>query len=189
MLFRPPVDCPIGDGTISAARIWVAGIGTRRGCPARAPEAGPDRGLGRQLAPVLRDDDPLLQPAQRVAHLLPPGARWCSTTIFAIVGESSGLQHEGDTMTIQIPPQLEERIRGKLATGRYHDAIDVLSEALLALDEHEQREGLRAALDVGDEQIARGEYEPWTPTLRAAIAHEARQLAREGHEPSSDVRP
>ncbi len=92
-------------------------------------------------------------------------------------------------MTIQIPPQLAAIIRDKVSTGRYRDETDVLAEALLALDDVERLEVLRAALDVGDEQIERGEYEPWTPALREEIAREARQMVREGREPQPDVLP
>jgi antitoxin ParD1/3/4 len=92
-------------------------------------------------------------------------------------------------MSIQLPPQLEEIIRDKVASGRYHDAAEVVSEALHALDDAERLEELRAALAEGDAQAERGEYELWTPELRAEIRREARQMVAEGRRPNPDVCP
>jgi antitoxin ParD1/3/4 len=92
-------------------------------------------------------------------------------------------------MSIQLTPQLEELIQEKMASGRYHDANEVLSEALHALDDLERLEALRAELAIGDAQIERGEYEEWTPELRARIADEARQIVAEGRTPNAVVFP
>lgn len=75
-------------------------------------------------------------------------------------------------MNIQLPPRLEEIVREKVASGRYHDATEVLSEALIALD-----------------NIERGDYALWTPELREEIKREARQMVEDGREPNPDVRP
>jgi antitoxin ParD1/3/4 len=92
-------------------------------------------------------------------------------------------------MSIQVTPQIEELIQEKVASGRYHDANEVLSEALHALDDVERLEVLRAELAIGDAQIERGEYEEWTPELRARIAEEARQIVADRRKLNADVRP
>lgn len=92
-------------------------------------------------------------------------------------------------MSSYLTPQLEAIIRDKVATGRYHDATEVLAEALHALDDAERLAGLRAALAEGDAQAERGEYELWTPALRAGIRREARQMVAEGRTPDPDVLP
>lgn len=92
-------------------------------------------------------------------------------------------------MSIQLTPQLEDLINDKVASGRYHDATEVLSEALLALDEAERLVDLRAALAVGDAQAERGEYALWTPELRERIKREAQQMVSEGRKPHPDVCP
>lgn len=90
-------------------------------------------------------------------------------------------------MNIQLSPHLEELIQEKVASGRYHDVNEMLSEALQALDDVERLEVLRAELAIGDAQIERGEYEEWTPELRARITAEARQLVAEGRTLNPDV--
>lgn len=92
-------------------------------------------------------------------------------------------------MSIQLTPQLEGIIRDKVASGRYHNATEVLSEALHALDDAERVEELRTLLAEGNEQVERGEYEMWTPALRAAITREAHEMIAEGRAPDPDGLP
>ncbi|MEA5507752.1 type II toxin-antitoxin system ParD family antitoxin [Halotia wernerae UHCC 0503] len=61
-------------------------------------------------------------------------------------------------MYIQIKPELEQFIQSQLASGRFANADDVINEAFKLLQEREQRiEELRQKIDVGTEQIAKGQ--------------------------------
>jgi antitoxin ParD1/3/4 len=77
------------------------------------------------------------------------------------------------TLNINLPPQLEEMVRRKVASGMYASASEVVREALRLLDQHERvraarLEQLRA--DIG-EGLASGDPVPWT-------ADEIKQTAR-----------
>jgi antitoxin ParD1/3/4 len=76
-------------------------------------------------------------------------------------------------MQIHLSQELEDLIQRKIASGEYHDPSDVIEDALRRLDEHDRMAELRAALAVGDAQIARGETIPWTRELLNEIAREA----------------
>jgi antitoxin ParD1/3/4 len=61
-------------------------------------------------------------------------------------------------MYIQIKPELEQFIQAQLASGRFTNADDVITEAFKLLQEREQRlEELRQKISVGTEQIAKGQ--------------------------------
>lgn len=66
-------------------------------------------------------------------------------------------------MTLALTPQMAEMLNRKVASGRYTSAGEVLIEALRLLDERDQRRerrvsDLRMQIDVGMDQLARGEY-------------------------------
>ena len=94
-------------------------------------------------------------------------------------------------MDIELSSRSEELIRQKVASGQYRDASEVLEEALLILEEHDQQRlvSLRAALDIAEEELARGEGIPYTPDLVAEMRQSARKMAREGRAPDTDVCP
>ena len=93
-------------------------------------------------------------------------------------------------MNVSLPPELEAMVRRKVATGLYNDASEVVQEALRQMEARDRRLGdLRAALAIAEEQIARGEVVEWTPELRAEIMAEARDAARAGRQPKTDVLP
>jgi antitoxin ParD1/3/4 len=93
-------------------------------------------------------------------------------------------------MTLEIAPDLETRIQGKVIAGLYADADAVLVEALRLLDERDRRlEWLRIAIAKSDEQIARGEGIPYTPELLEEIDREVDERFCRGEMPNSDVCP
>lgn len=70
------------------------------------------------------------------------------------------------TMNVSLTPQLDQLVRAKVESGLYTSASEVVREALRLLDEQDrvrqQRlEELRAAIDVGLDQLDRGESSPW----------------------------
>lgn len=93
-------------------------------------------------------------------------------------------------MTIQLPPDIEASIRQKIERGRFPDAGEVVREAMRLLDEHEHRlDALRAKLQIGLDELDRGEGVEWTPALMARLSREADEMHRRGEQPDSDVCP
>jgi antitoxin ParD1/3/4 len=92
-------------------------------------------------------------------------------------------------MSVTLAPELADRIREKIAAGRYRTANEVVEEALQALDERERLEQLRAKLQVGIDQLDRGEGIPFTPELLDEIDREVDERLRRGEQPSPDVCP
>jgi antitoxin ParD1/3/4 len=93
-------------------------------------------------------------------------------------------------MMIQIPPDVEARIRQKVETGEFPDVGEVVREAMRLLDEQErQLQELRAKLQVGLDQLDRGEGVAYTPELMAKIRQDVRERYRRGEQPDPDVCP
>jgi antitoxin ParD1/3/4 len=66
-------------------------------------------------------------------------------------------------MDVTLSPELEDLVREKVETGLYRDESEVIAEALRLLDRLDQpsaagEENLRAAIQVGLEDIAAGRF-------------------------------
>ena len=83
-------------------------------------------------------------------------------------------------MAVRLTLDLEAMIQQKVQSGRYTNASDVVGEALRLLDERDALQRLTAAIDVGVQEIARGEEIPWTRTLIAELGREADEEDRLG---------
>ena len=92
-------------------------------------------------------------------------------------------------MTVILPPQLEAMIEEKVTSGRYADASEVVEEALRLLDERDRFEQLRAELEIGLEQIERGEIVPYTPDFMERLKREAAEHVRLGKPIKDAVKP
>lgn len=92
-------------------------------------------------------------------------------------------------MHLDVPPQIEAMIREKVESGEYLDAAQVVEEALRLLQERDDLRQLRAALQIGIDQLDRGEGVSYTPALRASIFESALRKAQEGKRPKADVLP
>jgi antitoxin ParD1/3/4 len=92
-------------------------------------------------------------------------------------------------MNVKLAPQTEELVREKVASGRYGDENAVIHEAMLALEDQERLESLRAAIAIGDEEIERGEVVLYTPELFEEIKRNAEKKLQEGRMPDPDVCP
>jgi antitoxin ParD1/3/4 len=91
-------------------------------------------------------------------------------------------------MAIHLPPDVEASIRQKVEGGRFPDAADVVREAMRLLDEQEQQlEALRAKLQVGLDELDRGEGDEWTPELMERLRREADEIYRRGTQPDPDA--
>ncbi len=93
-------------------------------------------------------------------------------------------------MAIQLSPEIEARIQQKVAAGAFPDADEVIREAMRLLDEQErQLDELRAKLQIGLDQLDRGESAPFTPELVEQMRCEAENRLRRGERPNPDVCP
>lgn len=93
-------------------------------------------------------------------------------------------------MAIQLPADVEDRINEKVARGEFPDAGEVVREAMRLLDEQERRlDEFRAKLQVGLDQLDRGEGVPYTPELMARIRRDVADRFRRGEQPDPDVCP
>lgn len=78
-------------------------------------------------------------------------------------------------MHVSLTPELERRIKDKVDSGLYNNASEVVRESLrLMVERDELRDRLRAALQIGSEQLRRGEGVP------VASEGEFQSLARAG---------
>ncbi len=67
------------------------------------------------------------------------------------------------TMNVSLTPEMADYVAAELQTGEYVSASELVRDALRALRrdrevEREKMEMLRSAIDVGLDQVARGEF-------------------------------
>lgn len=90
-------------------------------------------------------------------------------------------------LTVKVPRRLVEMARAQVASGRFANVDAVIEHALDEYDERERKlEHLRTLLKEGEDQLARGEYVEWTPTLMSEIAQEAREAVARGEKPQTE---
>ena len=82
--------------------------------------------------------------------------------------------------TVQLTPRAEALLRKKVDDGRYSSIDEALDDAVQLLDARDRLERLRAAIDVADAQIARGEVYELTEELWYEIEREADEANRLG---------
>lgn len=93
-------------------------------------------------------------------------------------------------MALRVPADLEERIRQKVESGDYDDAVEVIRAAMRLLDRRDaQLQELRASIAEGLAAIERGEGVEWTPELMAKIDQEVDEQIRLGLPADPDVCP
>lgn len=91
-------------------------------------------------------------------------------------------------MKVELDKEFELLVQRKVSSGRYANAASVVQKALRELDERDERlEYLRAAIAVGEADVAAGRLIDWTPELMDQIQAEADEEDRlglpiEGHE-------
>ena len=93
-------------------------------------------------------------------------------------------------MTMQLPADVEARVREKVARGEFSDADAVIREAMRLLDERErQLVQLRDMLQIGINQLDQGEGVPFTPTLVAQMRKDAEERFQRGERANPHVGP
>ncbi len=93
-------------------------------------------------------------------------------------------------MHINLSSEVENYIQSKVNSGFYGNASEVVRDAIRRLrDEDEKLEALRAAIQIGDDQIARGEYEHYSSALMTELTRQAIENAKQGKKINPDVAP
>jgi len=94
---------------------------------------------------------------------------------------------------IELPDQLEAYVQYKIETGLYSNGAEVIRDALRHMMDNDEEAAralrLREAVQLGFNQIERGEGAEWTPELRERIKQDAVKRAQEGRRPKADVLP
>jgi antitoxin ParD1/3/4 len=83
-------------------------------------------------------------------------------------------------MNVTLKAKQESAVCGLVDRGRYQDVEEALDQAIRLLDEHQKLVALRAALAVGEEQLARGEGIGWTPGSMDRLVKESRERVQRG---------
>jgi len=93
-------------------------------------------------------------------------------------------------MHLNLSPEMERYLQSKVVSGDYGNASEVVRDAIRRMREDERKvEALRAAVKVSKDQIARGDYAPYTPELLEKITRKALANARKGKKIKADVLP
>lgn len=93
-------------------------------------------------------------------------------------------------MHINLSPEIEQYLQLKVGTGFYSNASEVVRDAIRRMwEEDEKLEKLRAAVQIGDEQLDRGEGLAYSSSRLEAITEKAFRNARNGKKVSTDVTP
>lgn len=94
-------------------------------------------------------------------------------------------------MRIELPDQLESYVQYKIDSGLYSNGAEVIRDALRRMMEHDEDAvralRLRDALQVGVEQIERGEGVAYSSALMQDLKQQARVRVAQGQRPKSEV--
>ena len=94
-------------------------------------------------------------------------------------------------MRIELPDQLESYVQYKIDAGLYSNGAEVIRDALRRMMEHDEDAvralRLRDALQVGVEQIERGEGVAYSSALMQDLKQQARVRVAQGQRPKSEV--
>jgi len=92
------------------------------------------------------------------------------------------------TMHINLSPEMETFIKGKVASGFYGNATEVIRDAIRRMQAEETRlQAWKAALKKGDDELDAGRSVPYTAAALEEITREAKAPASKPADP--DVLP
>jgi antitoxin ParD1/3/4 len=93
-------------------------------------------------------------------------------------------------MHVNLSADVENYLQGKVDAGLYDNMSDAIRDAILHMKEEDARlEAFRAAIQIGDEQITRGEYTLHTPEFLGQSMERAKENSKQGKKVDSDVLP
>jgi antitoxin ParD1/3/4 len=81
---------------------------------------------------------------------------------------------------INLSLETEQYLQSKIGTGFYSNASEVVRDAIRRMREDDKLVTLRVAVQVGEEQLDRGEGIPYTPKRLETITEKAFANARDG---------
>jgi antitoxin ParD1/3/4 len=94
------------------------------------------------------------------------------------------------TMHVNLSSEMEAFIKGKVSSGFYGNATEVIRDAIRRMQsEEERRTAFRAAVAVGEAELDRGEGIPYSDSLLDEIWKEALNSAHSGEPIDPDVLP
>jgi antitoxin ParD1/3/4 len=81
------------------------------------------------------------------------------------------------TMHINLSPEMETFIKGKVASGFYGNATEVIRDAIRRMQAEETRlQAWKAALKKGDDELDAGQSVPYTAAALEEITREAKTV-------------
>lgn len=93
-------------------------------------------------------------------------------------------------MHLNLSSEMEQYLQAKVSTGFYGNVSEVVRDAIRRMrDEDEKLTALRAAVRVGDEQLALGQGRDFTQERLEQITEPVRANSRQGKKVSRDVTP
>jgi len=94
------------------------------------------------------------------------------------------------TMHVNLSPEMESYIKGKVSTGFYGNATEVIRDAIRRMQADEERAvAFRRAVAEGEAQLDRGEGKEYTAKRLDEFAETARRKLRSGGPIDPDVLP
>lgn len=83
-------------------------------------------------------------------------------------------------MNVSLTPELEQYVNGKVQSGMYHTASEVIREGLRLLKEREELHqqklaDLRREIQIGIDQAVRGQVSPFNETTLERVKAEGRE--------------
>jgi antitoxin ParD1/3/4 len=94
------------------------------------------------------------------------------------------------SMHVNLSPEMEGFIQGKVASGFYGNATEVIRDAIRRMQAEETRiAAWQAALRRGDDQLDRGEGIPYSANTLNDITTSARSAMHSGQPMDPDVLP
>jgi antitoxin ParD1/3/4 len=92
-------------------------------------------------------------------------------------------------MSVHLTPRIEALIQQKIDAGQYETPDDLIEHALVALEQQERSASLRAKLQIGLDELQRGEGIPFSKDWSAERRQIAFERAVAGESPHPDVLP
>ena len=94
------------------------------------------------------------------------------------------------TMHINLSPEMESYIKGKVSSGFYGNATEVIRDAIRRMQaDEERRAAFRAAVAIGDAELERGEGVDYNKSVLEEITREALQDMNSDEPIDPDVCP
>jgi len=94
------------------------------------------------------------------------------------------------TMHVNLTPEMETFIKGKVATGFYGNATEVIRDAIRRMQAEEVRvQAWKAAVKLGDDELDRGDGTPYDANALTAITQAAIDDMHSGKPMNPDVLP